>query len=226
MSNSTLILWALPVIVFLSALVLLTRQASAGLSREHTGKPAGRTRSLRAAAAEERAATGKQEPWYAGQVSSRGRSFEAARREHLRPTSGPMSADSLPTAEPPLVPTRSSSSEAVEHRALSLEGCSSQAGHDRDPFTRTDLARLCREYHIRAISLLPSPRHSCVHDQANLEILVDFEARARVDYTAYFRLRQDLFKLAGRQVDLICKNTASLRGAGQDLARAQVLYAA
>ena len=72
----------------------------------------------------------------------------------------------------------------------------------------------------------PSPRHSCVHDQANLEILVDFEARARVDYTAYFRLRQDLFKLAGRQVDLICKNTASLRGAGQDLARAQVLYAA
>ena len=118
--------------------------------------------------------------------------------------------------------------QAAEFRvpASSWSDSSAAAEQGFDPLSRENLARLCGKFHIREISLLPSTRHAGDRAEANLRILVDFEPQARMDYSVFFRLSNDLFTLVGRRVDLVCKNTAELEGKPEVFAQARVLYAA
>lgn len=91
--------------------------------------------------------------------------------------------------------------------------------------TRNEFGRLCREFAIREVSVLPSGRHACGRAEANLEVLIEFDPKAKVDYLGFFRLRQELSVLLGRQVDIVCKGDAERRSRRR-VAQAQLLYAA
>jgi predicted nucleotidyltransferase len=119
-----------------------------------------------------------------------------------------------------------------ERQAMGLPGPVSgssspvAAGRDQPPISTDNLERLCRKFRIREISLLPSTEQIRGPAEPNLQILVDFEFEAKVDYPIFFRLRQELFTIAGRAVDLICKNSVDLEGQPEVFAQARVLYAA
>ncbi|HWE85725.1 MAG TPA: nucleotidyltransferase domain-containing protein [Terracidiphilus sp.] len=69
----------------------------------------------------------------------------------------------------------------------------------------TDLARLCREYHVRTLELFGSAAGSAFDpERSDLDFLVEFESLAPADYaTAFFALKHALEQLFGRPVDLV-----------------------
>ena len=103
---------------------------------------------------------------------------------------------------------------------------SEAAERDFGPLSRENLQRLCYKFRIRKISLLPSTSQDGAHAEANLQILVEFEPHARMNYPVFFRLRNELFVILGRRVDLVCRNSAEREGQREAFAQAQVLYAA
>ena len=125
-------------------------------------------------------------------------------------------------------PAASRYTQAPEFRvpASSFSGSFAEAERGFDPLSRENLARICDKFHIQKMSLLPSTHDAGARAGANLRILVEFEPRARMDYQVFFRLRNDLFTIVGRRVDLVCKNSAALEGQEEAFAQARVLYAA
>lgn len=110
----------------------------------------------------------------------------------------------------------------VSERSVS----STSEERNQDEAARDEFARLCRQFRIREVSVVPASRQTPGQAEPNLEVLVDFEPQARVDYPVFFRLRNELFMLLGRQVNLVCKNSVERHGRREDLEHAQVLYAA
>jgi predicted nucleotidyltransferase len=106
---------------------------------------------------------------------------------------------------------------------------SARASEERpifDPLSRENLARICSRFGVRTISIVPSIRRPHGQAEENVEFLVEFEPRANLDYAVVSELRQELFGIAGRQVDLVCRNTAREAAREGMFERARVLYAA
>jgi predicted nucleotidyltransferase len=95
-----------------------------------------------------------------------------------------------------------------------------------DPLSRENLARICSRFGVRTISIVPSIRRPRGQAEENVEFLVEFETGANLDYAVVSELRQELFGIAGRQVDLVCRNTAEEAAQEGMFERARVLYAA
>jgi predicted nucleotidyltransferase len=88
-----------------------------------------------------------------------------------------------------------------------------------------DLSQVCLKFRVRELSLIgakPSP----AGDEKEIELLVEFEPDAKVDYPAFLRLQADLCTLAGRNVRLVHNRAVGPVAPRTTGPQTQVLYAA
>jgi predicted nucleotidyltransferase len=70
---------------------------------------------------------------------------------------------------------------------------------------RALLAELCRRYAIKELSLFGSAARGEMGPDSDIDMLVEFEAGARIGMIKFERLAEELAGLAGRKVDLVTK---------------------
>jgi predicted nucleotidyltransferase len=88
-----------------------------------------------------------------------------------------------------------------------------------------NVSQVCRKFQVRDLSLIGA-RPSRAGDEKDIELLVEFEPDARVDYPAFLRLQADLCALAGRTVCLVHKRADGPVASSATGPEARVLYAA
>ena len=88
-----------------------------------------------------------------------------------------------------------------------------------------NLSQVCRKFQVRELSLIGT-RPVPAGDEEEIELLVEFEQDAMVDYPAFLRLQAELCELAGRTVCLVHKRTNGPVASQVTRPEAQVLYAA
>jgi len=88
------------------------------------------------------------------------------------------------------------------------------------------LAALCREHHVRELSLFGSAARGETRPDSDLDLLVDFQPGADVGLLDYAGLMQDLSGLLGRKVDLVSKRGLKPFIRETVLREAQLVYAA
>jgi len=74
-----------------------------------------------------------------------------------------------------------------------------------------DIARICREHHIRRLDVFGSAARAVDFEVAHSDVdfLLEFEPGSRPDLDTYFSVKAALERLLGREVDLI--ETGALR---------------
>ncbi|HYA18189.1 MAG TPA: nucleotidyltransferase family protein [Bryobacteraceae bacterium] len=88
------------------------------------------------------------------------------------------------------------------------------------------LASLCRQYHVRELSVFGSAARGEMSPTSDIDLLVEFQPDARVDLFEYSGLMLDLTKLIGRRVDLVSKKGLKPLIRESVLRDAQLVYAA
>jgi predicted nucleotidyltransferase len=151
-------------------------------------------------------------------ATSKGLSFEPAR---------PVMPEAAAEVEEP-APAAIEQPSTVELPTAASRWSAPAAAWERgfESLSRENFARICADFGIRVISILPSTPRAEGEAEANLEILVEFGPDAKLNHTVVFQLRQELFAILGRQVDLISRNSAGLEAQQEIFAKARVLYAA
>lgn len=89
-----------------------------------------------------------------------------------------------------------------------------------------DLKRLCREHHVRELSVFGSLVKPTFRPKSDVDLLVEFEPGAIIGLLALARLRRELASLLGRPVDLVPKSGLKPLIRDDVLASARVIYAA
>jgi len=90
----------------------------------------------------------------------------------------------------------------------------------------TKLATLCRQYHVRELSLFGSAARGEMRLDCDIDLLVEFVPGAKVDLVDYAGLMLDLSKLIGRKVDLVSKKGLKPLIRASVLKEARLVYAA
>jgi predicted nucleotidyltransferase len=90
----------------------------------------------------------------------------------------------------------------------------------------TKLADLCRQYHVRELSLFGSAARGEMSPDSDIDLLVEFLPDASIGLIEYAGLMLDLAKLLGRKVDLVSKRGLKPLIRDSVLAEARPLYAA
>ena len=65
------------------------------------------------------------------------------------------------------------------------------------------LAELCRQYHVRELSVFGSAARGEMRPDSDVDLLVEFIPDAKVDLFEYAGLMLDVSELIGRKVDLV-----------------------
>ena len=89
-----------------------------------------------------------------------------------------------------------------------------------------ELAKLCRQYHVRELSLFGSAARGEMSPESDVDLLVEFIPGAKIDLVEYSSLMLDLSKLIGRRVDLVSKKGLKPLIRASVLQEARLLYAA
>jgi uncharacterized protein len=90
----------------------------------------------------------------------------------------------------------------------------------------TKLVDLCRQYHVRELSVFGSAARGEMRPDSDIDLLVEFIPEAKVDLFEYSGLMLDLSKLIGRKVDLVSKKGLKPLIRASVLKEARLLYAA
>ncbi len=90
----------------------------------------------------------------------------------------------------------------------------------------TKLVDLCRQYHVRELSVFGSAARGNTRPDSDIDLLVEFIPEAKVDLFEYSGLMLDLSKLMGRKVDLVSKKGLKPLIRASVLKEARLLYAA
>jgi uncharacterized protein len=90
----------------------------------------------------------------------------------------------------------------------------------------TALTELCRQYHVRELSVFGSAARGETHPDSDIDMLVEFLPDAEVDLVDHAGLMLDLAQLLGRKVDLVSKNGLKPLIRASVLEEARLLYAA
>lgn len=85
---------------------------------------------------------------------------------------------------------------------------------DRISMTDEQLAGLCRRHHVRELALYGSVLREDFRDDSDIDVLVDFEADARIGLFDLTGLQQELADAFGRSVDVVERR--SLHPANRD----------
>lgn len=88
------------------------------------------------------------------------------------------------------------------------------------------LARICARYRVTELSVFGSAARGESRPDSDVDLLVVFEAGARVTLFTLYDLRAELTALLRRPVDLVPKDGLKPTLRSQVLAEARVLYAA
>ena len=88
------------------------------------------------------------------------------------------------------------------------------------------LADLCRQYHVRELSVFGSAARGEMRPDSDIDLLVEFIPGAKVDLVDYAGLMLDLSKLIGRKVDLVSKKGLKPLIRASVLKEARLVYAA
>jgi predicted nucleotidyltransferase len=88
------------------------------------------------------------------------------------------------------------------------------------------IAAICRQYHVRELSVFGSALTDRFGPASDLDFLVVFEPDAEIGFLALARMQRELSELAHRPVDLVPK--VGLKSTIRDsvVADARVIYAA
>jgi predicted nucleotidyltransferase len=77
--------------------------------------------------------------------------------------------------------------------------------HNRIEIDETKLAEICRRYHVRELALFGSVLRDDFREDSDIDVLVEFEPRARVGFFELARLQRELASILGRNVDIVPK---------------------
>jgi uncharacterized protein len=88
------------------------------------------------------------------------------------------------------------------------------------------LAELCRQYGVRELSLFGSAARGEMRPGSDIDIMVEFDASARIGLLKFESLSEDLEALVGRKVDLVTKRGLKAWIRPQVLKEARIVYAA
>ena len=86
------------------------------------------------------------------------------------------------------------------------------------------LEKFCRPYPIRKLSLFGSALRENFGPDSDIDILVEFEPEARIDFFDVVTIEMGLTEIMGRQVDLRTPEELSRYFRQEVLDRAEVLY--
>ena len=89
----------------------------------------------------------------------------------------------------------------------------------------TKLVELCRQYHVRELSVFGSAARGEMRPDSDIDLLVEFIPGAKIDLVDYSGLL-DLSTLIGRKVDLVSKKGLKPLIRASVLKEARLLYAA
>lgn len=90
-----------------------------------------------------------------------------------------------------------------------------------DPGT---IARICQRYGIRELSLFGSVIRDDFRPESDVDVLVEFDAQARVGLFELMDIQDELASLFGREVDVVTKKSVSKYFRDDVLAHREVLY--
>ncbi len=90
----------------------------------------------------------------------------------------------------------------------------------------TQLAALCRRYHVQELSVFGSAARDEMRADSDIDLLVEFIPGAKVDLVDYAGLMLDLSGLIGRKVDLVSKKGLKPLIRTSVLNEARLVYAA
>ena len=88
------------------------------------------------------------------------------------------------------------------------------------------IAGICARYHVRELALFGSAVKGHLRPDSDIDLLVVFEADARVGLITLARLQRELATAFGRKVDLVPKDGLKAALRAEVLAGARTLYAA
>jgi len=88
------------------------------------------------------------------------------------------------------------------------------------------LADVCRRYSVKELSLFGSAARGEMPPESDIDLIVEFEAGARVGLIQFESLVEELAALAGRSVDLVTKRGLKPWVRPEVLKDARVIYAA
>lgn len=88
------------------------------------------------------------------------------------------------------------------------------------------LVDLCRQYHVRELSVFGSAARGEMRPDSDIDLLVEFIPEAKVDLLDHAGLMLDLSKLLGRRVDLVSKKGLKPLIRASILGEARLVYAA
>ncbi|MFQ5501385.1 MAG: nucleotidyltransferase family protein [Phycisphaerae bacterium] len=88
------------------------------------------------------------------------------------------------------------------------------------------IAKLCRAYHVRELSLFGSAVRGESGPDSDLDLLVVFEPHTRVGFMMLAGLQRELSALMNRSVDLVPKEGLKPLIREEILAESEVLFAA
>ena len=87
------------------------------------------------------------------------------------------------------------------------------------------IARLCRQYHVRELSVFGSALRPGFGEHSDVDLLVVFEPQAHIGFE-FVRFQRELSEIIGRPVDLVSKDGLKSPIRDEVLAQAQIVYAA
>lgn len=88
------------------------------------------------------------------------------------------------------------------------------------------LAELCRQYHVKELSVFGSAARGEMRPDSDIDLLVEFFPEAKVDLLDHAGLMLDLSKLLRRRVDLVSKRGLKPLIRASILEEARLVYAA
>lgn len=88
---------------------------------------------------------------------------------------------------------------------------------------RSEVADLCRRYHIRKLALFGSVLRADFRVNSDIDVLVEFDADAHVGWE-FIDIQDELSKLFGRSVDLHTPNSLSRHFREDVIRTAETLY--
>ena len=88
------------------------------------------------------------------------------------------------------------------------------------------LERLCKEFHVRELSVFGSALHADFGPDSDVDLLVEFDETKRIGLMALLTFQERLGSLFGRRVDLVPKPDLKPRIRQEVLSTRRLLYAA
>lgn len=92
--------------------------------------------------------------------------------------------------------------------------------------TRQKLDQVCRQYHVRRLSIFGSTLHGEARPDSDLDVLVEFEPGHTPGLFTFVDLKDDLSAILDRQVDLRTAQDLSRYFRDSVVKEAQPIYAA